>query len=75
MPTTINSGTILIEGNAFTAERLRFESEPWSRLYMAGEVIRESRKASGKQSPYTSRKGDPRPNSWPAHRPPLRNSC
>jgi len=36
---TINSGTILIEGNAFTAEFLRFESEPWTRFYMAGEVI------------------------------------
>ena len=55
MPTTINSGTILIEGNALTAERLRFESEPWTRFYMAGEVIRESRKATGKQSPYASK--------------------
>src|ERR1700746_817984 len=55
MPTTINSGTIMIEGNAFTAERLRFESEPWTRFYMAGEVIRESRKATGKQSPYASK--------------------
>ena len=52
MSNTINSGTILIEGNAFTAELLRFESEPWTRFYMAGEVIRESRKASGKQSHY-----------------------
>src|ERR1700746_1513620 len=52
MPTTTNSGTILTEGNAFTAEFLRFESEPWTRFYMAGEVIRESRKATGKQSLY-----------------------
>ena len=55
MSNTINSGTILIEGNAFTADLLRFESEPWTRFYMAGEVIRESRKASGKQSPYASK--------------------
>ena len=54
MSNTINSGTILIEENAFTAEFLRFESEPWTRFYMAGEVIRESRKASRKQSPYVS---------------------
>jgi len=52
MSNTINSGTILIEENAFTAEFLRFESEPWTRFYMAGEIIRESRKASGKQSHY-----------------------
>jgi hypothetical protein len=55
MSNTINSGTILIEGNAFTPVSLRFESEPWTRFYMAGEVIRESRKASGKQSPYASK--------------------
>jgi len=54
MSNTINSGTIPIEGNAFTAEFLRFETEPWTRFYMAGEVIRESRKASEKQSPYAS---------------------
>ena len=55
MSNTINSGTMLIEGNGFTAEFLRFESEPWTRFYLAGEVIRESRKASGKQSPYASK--------------------
>jgi hypothetical protein len=55
MSNTINSGTVLIEENAFTAEFLRFESEPWTRFYMAGEAIRESRKASGKQSPYASK--------------------
>jgi len=52
MSNTINSGTILIEGNAFTAEFLRFETEPWTRFYLTGEIIRESRKASGKQSHY-----------------------
>jgi hypothetical protein len=55
MSNTINSGTVLMEGKAFTAELLRFESEPWTRFYMAGEVIRESRKATGKQSPYASK--------------------
>jgi hypothetical protein len=55
MSNTINSGTVLIEENAFTAEFLRFQSEPWTRFYIAGEIIRESRKASGKQSPYASK--------------------
>jgi NifU-like N terminal domain len=54
MADTINTGTMLIEGNAFTVESLRFESEPWTRFYMAGEIIRESQKASGKQSHYAS---------------------
>jgi hypothetical protein len=54
MSNTINSGTVLIEENAFTAEFSRFESEPWTRFYMAGEVIRASRKASRKQSHYAS---------------------
>jgi hypothetical protein len=57
MPDTINTGTILIERNAFTPESLRFESEPWTRFYLAGEIIRESRKASGKQSHYASEGG------------------
>ena len=35
-------------------ESLQFESEPWTRFYIAGEIIRESRKASGKQSKYAS---------------------
>jgi hypothetical protein len=55
MSNTINSGTVLIEGNDFTAEFLRFENEPWTPFYMAGEVIRASRKASGKQSPHASK--------------------
>ena len=55
MSNTIDSGTVLIEENAFTAEFLRFESEPWTRFYMAGEVIQESRKAIGKQSFYASK--------------------
>jgi hypothetical protein len=35
-------------------ESLQFESEPWTSFYMAGEIIRESRKASGKQNKYGS---------------------
>jgi hypothetical protein len=54
MSNTINTGTILIKDNAFTKKSLRFESEPWTRFYMAGEVIRALRKASGKQSHYAS---------------------
>ena len=54
MSNTTNTGTMLIEGNAYTKESLGFESEPWTRFYMAGEIIRESRKASGKQSHYAS---------------------
>ena len=54
MADTINIGTRLIDANAFTTESLRFESEPWTRFYMAGEIIRESRKASRKQSHYAS---------------------
>jgi hypothetical protein len=54
MSNTSNTGTILIEENAFTPESLGFESEPWTRFYMAGEVIQASRKASGKPSHYAS---------------------
>ncbi|MGC2704776.1 MAG: hypothetical protein WA361_09715 [Candidatus Acidiferrales bacterium] len=52
MADTINSGTSPIEENAFMPESSRFESEPWTSFYMAGEIIRESRNASGKQSQY-----------------------
>jgi hypothetical protein len=54
MADTINTGTMLIEEGVLMPEFLRFESEPWTPFYMAGEVIRESRKASGKQSKYCS---------------------
>ena len=53
MPDTIKAETTLIE-DALMAESLRFQSEPWTRFYIAGEIIRESRKASGKQSKYGS---------------------
>jgi hypothetical protein len=35
-------------------ESLQFESEPWTSFYTAGEIIRELRKASGKQNKYGS---------------------
>ena len=54
MADTINTGTMLIEEGALMPESLRFESEPWTPFYMAGEVILELRKASGKQSKYGS---------------------
>jgi NifU-like N terminal domain len=54
MADTINTGTMLIEEGALLQGSLRFENEPWTPFYMAGEIIRESRKASGKQSMYAS---------------------
>jgi hypothetical protein len=46
MTDTIHAGTMLIEEDAFLAESLRFESEPWMFFfYMAGEMIRELRRA------------------------------
>jgi hypothetical protein len=43
---TINTGTRLIEEGALLPESVRFESEPWTVFYMAGEIVRELRKAS-----------------------------
>jgi len=54
MPSTIETETTMIEEDALIAESLRFESEPWTRFYLAGEIIRELWKASGKQSHYAS---------------------
>src|SRR5258708_9513720 len=45
---------MLIEEGALMPESLRFEGEAWTPFYVAGEVIRELRKASGKQSKYGS---------------------
>ncbi len=52
MADTINSGTRPMEEDSLMPESLRFESEPWTSFYMAGEIIREARNASGKQSQY-----------------------
>jgi hypothetical protein len=49
MAYTINTGTMLSDrAGVLMWESSRFESEPWTHFYMAGEVIRESRQASGK---------------------------
>ena len=45
MANTTNVGTRLIEEGALLPESVRFESEPWTSFYIAGEIIRESRKA------------------------------
>jgi len=44
MANTTNVGTRLIEEGALLPESVRFESEPWTSFYIAGEIIRESRK-------------------------------
>ena len=54
MANTTNTGTRLIEEGALLPESVRLEGEPWTPFYVAGEVIRELRKASGKQSKYGS---------------------
>src|SRR2546426_8648966 len=46
MADTMNTGTMLIEEGGLLSESLRFESEPpWTSFYMAGEIIREVRRA------------------------------
>jgi hypothetical protein len=54
MSDTINTGTMLIEEGALLPQSLQLESEPWTFFYMAGGIIRELRKASGKQNKYRS---------------------
>jgi hypothetical protein len=46
MANTIYAGTRLIEEGALLPESVRFESEPWTVFYMAGEVIRDVREGS-----------------------------
>ena len=54
MADTIKTGTTLIEEGTLMLESLQFESEPWTPFYTAGGIIRELRKASGKQNKYGS---------------------
>ena len=54
MADTIKTGTTLIEEGTLMLESLQFESEPWTSFYTAGGIIRELRKASGKQNKYGS---------------------
>jgi hypothetical protein len=49
---TNNTGTRLIEEAALSPESVRFESEPWTAFYTAGEIIRELRKASENKKAY-----------------------
>ena len=44
MAGTIHAGTMLTEGGALLQESLRFESEPWTFFYRAGEIVRELRR-------------------------------
>jgi len=54
MADTIKTRTTLIEEGTLLLESLQFEIEPWTFFYTAGGIIRELRKASGKQSKYGS---------------------
>lgn len=54
MANATKTGTTPIEPCALRPESWRFESGPWTSFYVAGGVIRELRKASGKQSGCTS---------------------
>jgi hypothetical protein len=53
MANTIKRPNAPIEECAAMPETLRFEIEPWTSFYVAGEIIRESRKSAGKQSQFT----------------------
>ena len=55
MAATINTGTMLIEEGALLPESLRFDSEPWTPFYMAGEIVRELRKGSGNKASRAAR--------------------
>ena len=57
MADTIKTGTTLIEEGTLLPESLQCESEPWTPFYVAGEIIRELRKASGKQRKYGGSNG------------------
>jgi hypothetical protein len=61
MPDTINTRTRRIKEGALLPEPMRFESEPWTSFYMAGEIIRELRKAQeNKRVSAPARKNDVR---------------
>jgi len=57
MADRIETGTTLIEEGTLLPESLQCESEPWTSFYTAGGIIRELRKASGKQSKYGGSNG------------------
>jgi hypothetical protein len=45
MPDTIKTETRRIDEGTLLPESVRSEHEPWTSFYMAGEIIRELRKA------------------------------
>jgi hypothetical protein len=45
MPGTINTGTRPMDEGSLLLGSVQSESEPWTAFYMAGEIIRELRKA------------------------------
>ncbi len=57
MADRIKTGTTLIEEGTLLPESLQCENEPWTSFYTAGGIIRELRKASGKQSKYGGSNG------------------
>jgi hypothetical protein len=61
MPDTINTGTSLIAESTLLPQSVRFESEPWTSFYVAGEIIRELRKVlENKQVGVSGSKNDMR---------------
>jgi hypothetical protein len=52
MADTNNTGTRLVKEAALFPDSVRFESEPWTAFYTAGEIIREFRKASENKKVY-----------------------
>ena len=54
MADTIKTVGTLVEGDTLMPESLQIENEPWTSFYKAGEIIRELREASAKQSKYGS---------------------
>jgi hypothetical protein len=54
MADTIKTGTTLIKEGILMLESLQCESQPRTSFYTAGGIIRELRKASGKQNKYGS---------------------
>jgi hypothetical protein len=61
MANTINAETRLIEEGSLLPESVRSESKPWTSFYMAGEIIRDLRKAhENKQVIVPARKDDTR---------------
>jgi len=59
---TTNTRTMPVDEGPLRWESLRFESEPWARLYMAGDIIRKLHTASEKQKQCASEAKTPDSN-------------